>query len=160
VGARVGRIRVELGTAMPPLTARLANDGILALAELPMPAAVYFYPKNDTPGCTREAQDFSRLADAFAATGVSVVGISKDPPASHDKFAAKHALTVMLASDTDGSICDAFGVWGEKSLYGRTYMGVERATFLFGRDGWLVQAWRRVRVAGHAEAVLAAAQAL
>ena len=151
---------MELGTAMPSLTAALANGDTLALAELPMPAVVYFYPKNDTSGCTREAQDFSQLGDAFAAARVSVVGISKDPPASHGKFAAKHALSVALASDEDGRICDAFGAWGEKSLYGRTYMAVERATFLFGRDGRLVRAWRRVRVAGHAEAVLAAAHAL
>jgi peroxiredoxin Q/BCP len=146
--------------SIPTVTATLADGRRLPLADLPLPAVIYFYPKDDTAGCTREAQDFSARGEAFAAAGVSVVGVSKDPPASHGRFAAKHALSVMLVSDEDGSVCDAFGVWGEKSLYGRTYMGIERATFLFGRDGRLAQAWRRVKVAGHADAVLGAAQAL
>jgi len=151
---------MELGAPIPPLTVSLADGTSLRLSDLPCPAVIYFYPKDDTAGCTREAQAFSAAGDSFAAAGVSVLGISRDTPASHGKFAAKHALTVALASDDDGSVCEAFGVWGEKSLYGRTYMGIERATFLFDEDGRLARAWRRVRVPGHVEAVLAAAQAL
>ena len=149
---------MDEGAAIPAVTVTAPDGTRIALAET-APAVLYFYPKADTPGCTREAQDFSALADDFAAAGVRVIGISKDPPAKHGKFAAKHGLTVALASDEDGSACDAFGVWGEKQLYGKTYMGIERATFLFGADGRLVKAWRKVKVPGHAEAVLAAARA-
>lgn len=145
---------------LPDVTAIDAEDRPLPLVSLPRPLVVYFYPKDDTAGCTREAQDFSALAGAFADAGVTVVGISRDDPARHRRFAAKHGLTVMLASDSDGSVTEAFGVWGEKQLYGRTYMGIERATFLFGRDGRLVRAWRKVKVPGHAEAVLEDARAL
>lgn len=148
------------GATLPPVTVTAVDGTPMRLSDRPLPAVIYFYPKDDTSGCTREAQDFSALADAFAAAGASVVGISKDPPASHGKFAAKHALTVTLASDVDGSACDAFGVWGEKQMYGRSYMGIERATFLFGADGRLVRTWRKVKVAGHAQAVLEAVQAL
>lgn len=145
---------------IPAIDVTLPDGARVSLASFGTPLVVYFYPKADTPGCTREAQDFSALGDAFAAAGARVVGISKDPPAKHARFAAKHDLTVTLASDEDGAACEAFEVWGEKQLYGRTYMGIDRATFLFGTDGQLAQAWRKVRVAGHAEAVLAAAQAL
>ncbi|MCU6455774.1 peroxiredoxin [Sphingomonas sp. A2-49] len=151
---------MDVGARIPPVTVTLPDGDALGLADLSFPAVIYFYPKDDTSGCTREAQDFSALADAFAAAGATVLGISKDSPASHGKFAAKHALTVRLASDTDGSACDAFGVWGEKQMYGKTYMGIERATFLFGADGTLVEAWRKVRVPGHADAVLAAVRVL
>lgn len=144
-------------STIPAVTVTAPDGARIALADLP-PAVIYFYPKADTPGCTREAQEFSALADDFAAAGVRVIGISKDSPARHGKFAAKHGLTVALASDEDGSACDAFGVWGEKQLYGKTYMGIERATFLFGADGRLAKAWRKVKVPGHAEAVLAAAR--
>ena len=151
---------MEPGATLPDVTVTLADGGALALSSLKgAPAVLYFYPKADTTGCTREAQDFSALADAFAAAGAAVVGISKDTPAALGKFAVKHGLTVRLASDASGAACDAFGVWGEKSMYGRTYMGIERATFLFGRDGQLVQAWRKVRVPGHAQAVLDAVAA-
>ncbi len=121
---------------------------------------VYFYPKDDTTGCTREAQDFSALAGDFAATGTSVLGISKDSAKSHAKFAAKYDLAVDLGSDLDGSVCEAFGVWVEKSMYGRQYMGIERATFLIGTDGKVSKVWRKVKVAGHAADVLEAARAL
>jgi peroxiredoxin Q/BCP len=124
------------------------------------PFVVYFYPKDDTTGCTREAQDFSVLAADFAAAGVAVLGVSPDTRAKHAKFAAKYDLTVPLASDEDHVVMDAFGVWVEKSMYGRTYMGVERSTFLFAADGTLARSWGKVRVAGHAEQVLAAAKAL
>ncbi len=119
---------------------------------------VYFYPKADTTGCTREAQDFSALLDDFAAAGVAVLAVSRDAPAKLARFAAKHDLAVPLASDEDGSACQAFGVWGEKQMYGRTYMGIERATFLFDADGRLARIWRKVKVAGHAADVLAAAR--
>ncbi len=148
------------GDAMPAVSAVTADGASVALDTLPLPAVVYFYPKDDTPGCTREALDFSALGEKFAAAGVSVVGVSKDSPARHAKFATKHDLSVRLLSDESGAVCDAFGTWGEKTLYGKTYMGIERATFLFGADGRLVRAWRKVKVPGHAEAVLEAAQGL
>ena len=145
---------------LPDLTLTAPDGSPLRLADQALPLVVYFYPKDDTTGCTREAQDFSALVGEFAAAGVSVLGISKDPPKKHAKFIAKYELTVPLASDEDGSVCEGFGTWVEKSMYGKTYMGIERATFLFGRDGALVQEWRKVKVAGHAAAVLEAAKAL
>jgi thioredoxin-dependent peroxiredoxin len=148
------------GATIPAVTVTAPDGTPIRLTDMVLPAVVYFYPKDDTSGCTREAQDFSALSDDFAAAGTSVLGISKDPPASHGKFIAKHGLTVGLASDEDGSACDAFGVWGEKQMYGKTYMGIERATFLFGADGRLAKAWRKVRVPGHAAAVLEAVHAL
>lgn len=119
---------------------------------------IYFYPKDDTSGCTREAQDFSERLAAFEAAATSVVGASRDSVKSHARFAAKYHLGVTLVSDGDGSLCEAFGVWVEKSMYGRKYMGIERATFLIGADGRVAQAWPKVKVAGHAESVLAAAR--
>ncbi|MCW6531812.1 peroxiredoxin [Sphingomonas lycopersici] len=143
---------------IPDLTLVDPNGAPVRLAALPRPLVVYFYPKDDTSGCTREAQDFSALADDFAAAGVALLGISKDSPKRHSNFIAKYDLKVPLASDEDGAACEAFGVWVEKSLYGRKYMGIERATFLFGKEGALVRAWRKVKVPGHAAAVLAAAK--
>lgn len=143
---------------IPDLTLVDPNGAPVRLVALPRPLVVYFYPKDDTSGCTREAQDFSALADDFAAAGVALLGISKDSPKRHSNFIAKYDLKAPLASDEDGAACEAFGVWVEKSLYGRKYMGIERATFLFGKDGELVQAWRKVKVPGHAAAVLAAAK--
>ncbi|KTT75722.1 peroxiredoxin [Sphingomonas endophytica] len=145
---------------LPDVTATGGDGASLRLADLPRPLVVYFYPKDDTPGCTREAQDFSALADDYAAAGVTVLGVSRDTVAKHARFREKHGLAVALASDLDGSVTEAFGVWGEKQLYGKTYMGIERATFLFDRDATLVRAWRKVKVPGHAEAVLEAAKAL
>ena len=145
---------------LPNLTLPGADGVALRLHDLPRPLVVYFYPKDDTPGCTREAQDFSTLADRFATAGVAVLGVSRDTVAKHAKFIAKHALAVPLASDLDGAVTETFGVYGEKQLYGRTYMGVERATFLFDADARLVREWRKVKVPGHAEAVLAAAEEL
>ena len=121
---------------------------------------LYFYPKDDTSGCTREALDFTGLKPEFAAAGVEVLGVSPDSPASHDRFKAKHGLDFMLASDPDKTALDAYGVWTEKSLYGRKYMGVERSTFLIGPDGRIARIWRKVKVPGHAAAVLEAARAL
>ncbi len=121
---------------------------------------LYFYPKDDTSGCTKEAQEFTALADDFAKAGTDIVGISKDSIASHTKFATKYGLKVELGSDADGAVCDAFGTWVEKSMYGRQYMGIERATFLIGADGKIARVWRKVKVAGHAAEVLEAAKAL
>ncbi|HEX8444509.1 MAG TPA: peroxiredoxin [Allosphingosinicella sp.] len=121
---------------------------------------VYFYPKDDTSGCTKEAQDFTALADQFTAAGTWVLGVSKDNAAKHRKFTEKYELKVPLATDVDGSACEAFGVWVEKSMYGRKYMGIERATFLVDRDGVVKRVWRKVSVPGHAEEVLRAAEEL
>jgi peroxiredoxin Q/BCP len=148
------------GDSLPPVGVTDADSATIDLASLPRPLVVYFYPKDDTPGCTREAQDFTTLADDFAAAGAQVLGVSKDPPAAHAKFIAKHALGIALGSDLDGTVCDAFGVWVEKNLYGRKYMGIDRATFLFGTDGTLAKVWRKVKVPGHAAAVLDAVRAL
>ena len=138
-----------------------ASDGVrLDLASPGRPLVLYFYPKDDTSGCTREAQDFTALADDFASAGVRVVGVSRDSMARHEKFIGKYGLAVPLASDEDGRISDAFGTWVQKSIYGRKYMGMERATFLIGADGRVVREWRKVKVPGHAAEVLAAAKEL
>lgn len=122
---------------------------------------LFFYPKDDTPGCTGEAKDFSALLPDFAAAGVAVLGISKDPPERHRKFIAKHGLDVPLASDApENGLSDALGIWVEKAMYGRTYMGMARTTYLLNREGRIVKVWRKVKVAGHAAEVLAAARAL
>jgi peroxiredoxin Q/BCP len=121
---------------------------------------LYFYPKDDTSGCTKEAQDFTALAGDFKKAGVKVVGLSRDPMKKHDKFIAKYDLAVPLVSDEDGAISDAFGTWVEKSMYGRKYMGMERATYLIGADGRVLKAWRKVKVPNHAQEVLKAARAL
>jgi len=121
---------------------------------------VYFYPKDDTSGCTREAQDFTALAGEFEAIGAWVIGVSKDSPKSHAKFRDKYDLKVRLMTDGNGSACEAFGTWVEKSMYGRKYMGIERATFLIDRDGVVKKVWPKVKVPGHAAEVLAAARAL
>ena len=121
---------------------------------------LYFYPKDDTTGCTREAQDFTALAKEFENAGIWVLGVSKDDSARHRKFIDKYDLKIALASDADGSACEAFGTWVEKRLYGRNYMGIDRSTFLIDRDGRIDRIWRKVKVAGHAEEVLAAARNL
>jgi peroxiredoxin Q/BCP len=124
------------------------------------PVVVYFYPKDDTSGCTIEAKDFSRLAAEFRKAGVEVVGISPDSVESHEKFRSKHELTVRLAADADKVTAMAYGVWAQKSMYGRSYMGIERSTFLIDKAGRLARSWRKVKVPGHAEEVLAAARGL
>ena len=151
---------MQAGDRMPDATATAMDGAPLRLRDLEGPVVVYFYPKDDTSGCTREAQDFSSLAEEFAAAGVRLLGVSRDDPKAHARFVGKHGLTVPLASDLDGSVTAAFGVWVEKSMYGKTYMGIERATFLFGADGTVMQVWRKLRVPGHAQAVLVAAKAL
>src|ERR1700752_505147 len=148
------------GDKVPALKTRLSDGTELDLSSPGGPLVLYFYPKDDTSGCTREAQDFTALASDFAKAGTKVVGLSRDPMRKHDKFINKYDLKVPLASDEDGAISDAFGTWVEKSMYGRKYMGMERATYLIGRDGRVLRAWRKVKVPGHAEEVLKAAKAL
>lgn len=122
---------------------------------------LFFYPKDDTPGCTIENKDFSALAGEFEKAGVALLGVSKDPPKKHVKFAAKHGLVAPLASDPEvNGLADALGIWAEKSMYGRTYMGMERTTYLVDAGGKIARVWRKVKVKGHAEEVLAAAKAL
>jgi peroxiredoxin Q/BCP len=135
-------------------------EGPVTLADFAGKTLVlYFYPKDDTTGCTNEAKAFSGLKDEFAKAGASVLGVSKDSLASHQKFAKKYDLAIRLGSDPGAELINRYGSWGEKSLYGRKYMGIDRSTFLI-RDGVIKRIWRKVKVPGHAEAVLAAAQAL
>src|SRR5688572_8219222 len=148
------------GEKAPALELCPSDGSKLNLAMPGQPLVVYFYPKDDTSGCTREAQDFTALSGAFAAAGAKVVGISRDPMKKHEKFIDKYSLAVPLASDEDGRISDAFGTWVEKSMYGRKYMGMERATFLIDAEGRVARAWRKVKVPGHAAEVLAAAKGL
>jgi len=140
------------------MTVTASDGGNLNLASPGRPLVLYFYPKDDTSGCTREAQDFTALAPEFAKAGVKVVGVSRDSMKSHGKFIGKYGLAVPLASDEDGKISEAFGTWVEKSMYGRKYMGMERATYLIGADGRVLRAWRKVKVPNHANEVLKAAK--
>ena len=152
---------LALGDAIPAVKLADADGATIDLAAMSgVPLVVYFYPKDNTPGCTVEAQDFTRLASEFAHLKAQVLAVSRDAPAKLCKFRDKYGLTVRLASDEDGAACEAFGTWVEKQNYGRTYMGIERSTFLFGADGKLAREWRKVRVKGHAEAVLEAAKGL
>jgi peroxiredoxin Q/BCP len=152
---------LEAGDKAPNFKIATSEDATISLAGLKgKPFVLYFYPKDDTSGCTREAVDFSAAARKFAKLGVSVLGVSKDSLASHDKFKTKHKLTLALGSDPDLKAAEAWGVWIEKSLYGRKYMGIERATFLVDAKGRIVQAWHKVKVPGHVEAVLTAAKSL
>ena len=149
------------GQSAPALDLPTDGGGRITLAALKgKPAVVYFYPKDDTTGCTREAQDFTALASEFADLGVPIIGVSKDTVKKHDRFKAKYDLAVTLASDEDGVACEAWGVWVPKKLYGRDYMGIERATFLIDAEGRIARAWRNVKVADHAAAVLEAVKAL
>lgn len=151
---------LEVGQQAPAFELPCAGGGTFNLSEHHgKRVVVYFYPKDDTSSCTTEATNFSDLAGGFARAGVAVVGISPDSLRSHDRFKEKYGLAVALGSDVDRRVIDAYGVWGEKQMYGRTYMGVERATFLVGKDGRIERIWRNVRVKGHAEEVLAAAAA-
>lgn len=151
----------ETGDQAPAFTLPKNGDDTLSSTALTGKAYVlYFYPKDDTSGCTREAIDFSALKPQFDAIGVSIIGVSPDTAAKHDKFINKHDLSVELLADEQKTLSSNYGVWVEKSMYGRKYMGIERSTFLIGKDGKIAQVWRKVKVPGHAEAVLAAAQAL
>ena len=149
------------GATAPDFTLPRDGGASVTLSALrPGKVGLYFYPTDDTPGCTLEAQDFTaRLAD-FTAAGTTVIGISKDSVKAHDKFCKKHGLSIILASDEGGTTCEDYGVWLEKSMYGKTYMGIERTTFLIDGNGTIARVWNKVSVKGHADEVLAAAQAL
>jgi peroxiredoxin Q/BCP len=149
---------MEKGERAPQLTVTASDGRTVDLSAPGQPLVLYFYPKDDTSGCTREAQDFTALVKDFESAGVNIIGVSRDPMKKHEKFIDKYALSVPLASDEDGRISDAFGTWVQKSMYGRKYMGMERATFLIGADGRILEAWRKVKVPGHAQEVLGAAR--
>jgi peroxiredoxin Q/BCP len=152
---------VRDGDKAPDFELPTEGDAPLKLSRLKGKVVVlYFYPKDDTSGCTAQARDFTRLAPDFRKAGIEVAGISPDSVESHRKFRYKHDLDVRLAADTDKSVANAYGVWVEKSMYGRKYMGVERATFLIDRQGRIARSWRKVKVPGHAAEVLAAATEL
>lgn len=147
---------MEAGATLPDLELALPSGGQVNLREYAgKPLVLYFYPKDGTAGCTREAQDFSRLYEEFRALGAEVLGVSRDTPIKHRKFIDKYDLTVPLASD-EQQVTEAFGVWVEKSMYGKSYMGIDRSTFLFDAQGVLARVWRKVKVPGHAIAVIEA----
>ena len=154
--------RPDVGDMVPEIALETPGGGSVKPSDFRgRKLVLFFYPKDDTPGCTTENKDFSALADAFEEAGVALLGVSKDPPEKHRKFAAKHGLTAPLASDAEqDGLADALGIWTEKSMYGRTYMGMERTTYLVDAQGRIAQVWRKVKVKGHAEEVLAAARAL
>jgi peroxiredoxin Q/BCP len=151
---------INEGDKAPAMKVTASDGTVTDLSNPGRPLVVYFYPKDDTSGCTREAQDFTALASEFAKAGARVIGVSRDPMKKHEKFIGKYDLAVPLVSDEDGRISDAFGTWVEKSMYGRKYMGMERATYLIGADGSVLKAWRKVKVPNHAREVLAAAREL
>ena len=150
---------IHEGDTAPNITVTASDGSTVNLAAPGRALVLYFYPKDDTSGCTREAQDFTALAGDYAKAGVKVIGVSRDPMKSHEKFIGKYSLAVPLVSDQDGRISEAFGTWVEKSMYGRKYMGMERATYLIGADGRVLKAWRKVKVPNHAAEVLKAATA-
>jgi peroxiredoxin Q/BCP len=151
----------DVGDTLPDIAMTLSDGSTVRPADFAgRKLVIFFYPKDDTPGCTTENQDFTALADDFAAAGVALLGVSKDAPAKHLKFIAKYALTVPLASDAaEGGLSDALGIWAEKLNYGRAYMGMVRSTVLVDAEGRIARVWRKVKVKGHAAEVLAAAQA-
>ena len=149
------------GSIAPDFSLPRDGGGSVSLSQFKGKTIVlYFYPKDDTTGCTAESIDFTALADQFAAADAVIIGMSPDSAKKHDKFIAKHSLSVILAADEDQSVLNAYGVWVEKSMYGRKYMGVERTTLLIGKDGVIRKVWEKVKVPGHAEEVLAAVKAV
>ena len=149
----------DVGDTAPAFTLPRDGGGDVSLSDFAGKQVVlYFYPKDDTPGCTKEAIGFTDMVAEFDAAGTVILGVSKDSVKKHDKFVAKHDLKIALLSDEEGDVCERYGTWVEKSMYGKTYMGIERATYLIGADGKVAQVWRKVRVPGHVEAVLAAAR--
>jgi peroxiredoxin Q/BCP len=154
--------RPDVGDPFPAMTMTAPDGAPVSIEDFKgKPVVVFFYPKANTPGCTTEAKDFSALLPEFAKAGVAVLGASKDAPAAQQKFIDKHGLTTPIASDpAEKGVTDALGVWTEKQNYGRTYMGIERSTFLVDADGRIAQVWRKVRVKDHAAKVLEAARAL
>ena len=150
----------DIDDAAPDFTLPRDGGGEVTLSELKgTPVVLYFYPKDNTPGCTKEAIAFSGDAQAFADAGAQVFGISKDSVKKHDNFVAKHGLSVPLLSDENGTVCEDYGVWKEKSMYGKTFWGIERSTFLIGADGKIAKVWRKVKVDGHVAEVLDAVRA-
>jgi len=150
----------DIGDTLPKVTVKDSEENVIDLGALAGPLILYFYPKADTPGCTNEGKDFTANASAFKKLGCAIYGMSKDKPAKLAKFKAKYDFDLTLLSDEESDATEQMGVWVEKNMYGRKYMGIERATFLIGKDGKIVQVWRKVRVKGHVDAVLKAAQAL
>jgi len=149
------------GDAAPDFTLPRDGGGTIALtSHAGHPVVLYFYPRDDTPGCTTEAQEFTSLAPEFAAAGAAVLGVSKDTVAKHDSFRDKHELGVALLSDAEDDVCERYGVWVEKNMYGKKSFGVERATFLIDGAGRIARVWRKVKAQGHAEEVLTAVRAL
>ena len=152
---------IDIGDKAPDFNLPASGDkSQLTLADANGPLVLFFYPRDDTPGCTKEAIAFTGMESEFSALGVTIWGVSADSVASHEKFAAKHNLSMPLLADEENTVCEAFGVWKEKNMYGKKFFGIERATFLINADGKIAQAWRKVKVPGHAEAVLDAAKAL
>lgn len=151
----------DVSDPTPSFTLPRSGGGEVTLSSLQgSPVVLFFYPRDDTPGCTKESIAFSEALQAFADAGAQVFGISKDTVAKHDKFTAKHGLATPLLSDADGTVCEDYGVWKEKSMYGKKFWGIERSTFLIDADGRIAQVWRKVKVDGHADEVLTAVRAL
>lgn len=151
----------DIGDTLPDIALETPEGGAVRPSDFGgRKLVLFFYPKDDTPGCTVENKDFSDLLPEFEKAGTAVLGISKDPPAKHAKFAAKHGLAVPLATDGEEGLSDALGVWGEKQLYGRKFMGMHRTTYLVDAEGRIARIWRKVKVKGHAAEVLDAAKAL
>lgn len=150
--------RPEKGNSAPQITLPAIPSDEVTLGGGQRGQVVFFYPKDNTPGCTNEAKDFTALKAEFDALGYDIIGVSKDSLKAHGNFITKQELGITLASDPDGAACEAFGVWVEKKMYGKTYMGIERSTFLISASGELEEVWRKVRVKGHAQAVLEAAR--
>ena len=151
----------EISDIAPDFTLPSTGGSDVTLSALQgAPVVLFFYPRDDTPGCTKESIGFSESLSDFDAAGAKVFGISRDTMAKHDKFVAKHDLTVPLLSDEEGAVTEAYGVWVEKNMYGKKSMGIERATYLIGSDGKIAQVWRKVKVPGHVDAVLEAVRAL
>ncbi len=152
---------IDTGDTAPDFTLPRDGGGEITLSDLkPQKVVLYFYPKDDTPGCTKEAIGFTEHVKAFEEAGAMIIGVSKDPVAKHDKFVAKHDLGIALISDEASDLCERYGTWVEKNMYGKKYMGIERATFLIDGNGQIAQVWRKVKVPGHVEAVLDAVKAL
>lgn len=157
----MSKVLPKEGGKAPPFSLPSDDGGVVSLKDCKGKTLIlYFYPKDNTPGCTREAADFSALAPKFRRAGAVVIGVSRDSVEKHRKFKEKHGLKIKLASDEDGDVVDAYGVWVEKNLYGRKYMGIERSTFLIDGKGVIRKIWRKVKVAGHAQEVLEAAKSL
>ena len=151
----------QIGDTAPAFSAPRDGGAVVSLADMAgTPVVLYFYPRDDTPGCTKEAIGFTQSKADFDAAGATILGVSKDTVAKHEKFRDKHDLGIGLLSDEDGAICEAYGVWVEKNMYGKKSMGIERATYLIGPDGKIAQVWRKVKVPGHVEEVLAAVKGL